>query len=129
MAKLTNKQVMEQMTDAELRAIYRIFGVRPKAETEVCTLRNFWYYFVNDFNFRIGDTKIKCRIFRERYIDVPSTEYHISGFINYTQDGYHHLGANIGKVKLKSPDDEATIERAIRKAIEKTFGKVQKEIF
>lgn len=125
MAKLTNKQVMEQMTDAELRAIYRIFGVRPKVETDVCKMRNYWYYFVNDFKFRIGDTKITCRIFRERYIDVPPTEYHISGLIDYTQDGYRHFGANIGKVKLKSPDDEATIERAIRKAIGKTFGRIK----
>lgn len=125
MAKLTNKQVMEQMTDAELMAIYRIFGVRPKAETDVCTLRNLWYYFVNDFNFKIGGTKIKCRIFRKRWTDVPSTEYHISGFIDYTQDGYFHIGANIGDVKLKSPDDEATIERAIRKAIGKSFGRIK----
>ena len=125
MAKLTNTQVMERMTDAELRAIYRVFGVRPKVETDVCKLRNFWYYFVNDFNFRIGGTKIKCRIFRKRWADVPSTEYHISGFIDYTQDGYHHIGADIGDVKLKSPDDDASIERVIRKAIQKKFGKIE----
>ena len=122
MAKLTNKQVMEQMTDAELRAIYRIFGVRPRAETDVCRLRNFWYYFVNDFNFRIESTKIKCRIFRQRWMDVPSTEYHITGFVEYRQNEISGRMINF-KAELKSPDDDATIERAIRKAIDKSFGK------
>lgn len=127
MAKLTNKQVMEQMTDAELRAIYRIFGVRPKVETDVCRLRNFWYYFVNDFRFRIGGTTIKCRIFRERFIDVPSTEYHITGFVEYKQNETGGQMFNF-KAKLRSPDDDMTIERAIRKAMNKYFN-VHKEIF
>lgn len=119
MAKLTNKQVMERMTDAELRAIYRIFGVRPKAETDVCTLRNFWYYFMNDFKFNIGRVPVHCRIFRERFIDAPSTEYHITGFIKYKTERTT-ISVDI-KGKLKSPDDDATIERIIRKAIEKSF--------
>lgn len=123
MAKLTNKQVMEQMTDAELRAIYRIFGVRPKAETEVCTLRNFWYYFMNDFKFRKGGVPVHCRIFRERFIDVPSTEYHITGFITY-KTGRTDISVNL-KGKLNSPDDDATIERIIRKAIGKSFGRIK----
>ena len=127
MAKLTNKQVIERMTDAELRAIYRIFGVKPKVETDVCRLRNFWYYFMNDFKFRKGGVPIHCRIFRERFIDVPSTEYHITGFITYKTGGAD-IGVGI-KGKLNSPDDDATIERIIRKAIGKSFGKVQKEIF
>ena len=123
MAKLTNKQVMEQMTDAELRAIYRIFGVRPKVETDICKMRNFWYYFMNDFKFRVGDVPVQCRIFRERFIDVPSTEYHITGFINY-KIGRTNIGVEI-KGKLKSPDDDATIERIIRKAIGKSFGRIK----
>lgn len=123
MAKLTNTQVMERMTDAELRAIYRVFGVRPKAETDVCRLRNYWYYFMNDFNFYIGRVPVQCRIFRERFIDVPSTEYHITGFIKY-KTGKTDIGVNI-KGKLNSPDDDATIERIIRKAIGKSFGRIK----
>lgn len=123
MAKLTNTQVMERMTDAELRAIYRVFGARPKVETEVCRLRNYWYYFMNDFKFNVGGVPVHCRIFRERFIDVPSTEYHITGFINYSPG---RIGNSVSiKGKLNSPDDDATIERIIRKAINKTFGKIK----
>ena len=116
---------MDRMTDAELRAIHRIFGVNPKVETDVCRLRNFWYYFANDFKFRIGDTKITCRIIRERFVDVPSTEYHITGFVEYRQNGTSGYMINF-KAELKSPDDDMTIERTIRKAIDKSFGKFKK---
>lgn len=127
MAKMTNKEAMERMVSAEKNAIQRIFGIRPKDKTEIGAWKGSWYYFVSDYTFRIGDSKFFIRIFRKKSDDVPPTEYYISGIMEISPENvrYGAVGMDIKETKLKSPDDDATIERVLRKEIQKTFGKIR----